>query len=59
MSDPAMLLGEAIRILASMTPRPSNLSHVLNLLREAKGNLEAAPVQVDDALAKLNPKETT
>jgi len=48
MSDPAILLGEAIRILASMTPRPPNLTHVLNLVREAKGNLEAAPVQAVD-----------
>ena len=46
MSDPAMLLGEAIRVLASMTPRPPNLIHACNLLREAKGSLEAALARV-------------
>ena len=41
-----MLLGEAIHIVENWTAYGRQLTHLCNLLREAKGNLETAPVQV-------------
>jgi len=41
-----MLLGEAIHIMENWTAYERPLSHALSLLREARGNLEVAPVAV-------------
>jgi len=40
-----LLLGEAIHIVENWTAYERPLPHALSLLREAKGNLEAAPVR--------------
>ena len=41
-----MLLDVAVKTMESWAQYAHSLAHVLNLLREAKGNLEAAPTQV-------------